>query len=78
MKKHIAIILLLFSLPASAVRLQTIDMNDWIVAYSNVAPKIIVDCDCTITTNPGGTVNRNEPAAIRYSRNVRISRGNNG
>lgn len=49
--------LLLIAPMTSSARLLSISLGDWDAAYSRVAPKIIVDCDCIVTENPDGTKN---------------------
>lgn len=67
MKSMFLLLLFLVSLPANALRLQTIDLNDWNVAYSKVTPKIIIDCDCIVTIDAEG----NENVSFKTLRSLR-------
>ena len=55
MKSIFPMLLFLMSLPAHALRLQSIDINDWNATYTRVVPRINVDCDCSLVLNPDGT-----------------------
>jgi len=58
MKKLFISFLLLLSLSlhaAQAAPLRTIDLQKWSYVYTEIAPKIIVSCDCEIIINADGS-----------------------